>query len=357
MTRLFIILFLFAGFQASAQHLFIGSYNSDSTKEGIYVYRFDPETGDLKRETSYKGILNPTFLIVDGKRIYACTEAKTKGMGSVSSFVVDGEIKLTGKQDSGGENPVYVTRYQNWIVAANYNGGSVSALPIDAQGIIRPAAQVITFKDSSITDRQTSSHIHSANFSPDHNYVFLPDLGADKIRCYRFDARAKQPLTVHGITRTVPGSGPRHMAFHPNGKYVYCVEEMAGYISAYKYHDGQLDSLQRIAAHSKSYEVYGGADIHFSPDGLFLYASNRGKENNIVIYSVGSNGKLELVGYQDTGGNHPRNFTIDPAGNFLLVANQVSGDVIVFKRNKKTGKLSRTTTKILVREPSCLVIQ
>lgn len=356
MLRILVSLLLLT-ISTQAQRLFIGSYNSDSTKDGIYVYNFNPKTGDLQPATTFKGILNPSYLTLskDGKHIYAATDTRTAGKGSVSSFQVDKDIRLTAKQSSGGENPVYVSLHKSgrWLVNANYTGGSLSVYPVSEDGRVAAAAQVITFKDSSITERQKSSHIHSANFSPSYDYVFFPDLGADKIRCYRFFAERQQPLEEYGATHTIPGSGPRHMAFHPNGKYVYSLEEMAGYISVYKYANGQLDSIQRISAHDTEHELYGSADIHISPDGKFLYASNRGDENNIAIYHIQTNGKLILTGLQDTGGEHPRNFTLDPSGNYLLVANQISGDVVVFKRDLKTGKLTQQQ-KIKILVPSCL---
>ena len=347
-------------------YLFVGSYNFNKKKEGVYVYRFDTLTGQLEKVFSTKGIANPSFITLspDGKHLYACTESLTKNAGSVSAFSIDsstGSLSFINSRPSGGENPVYlsVDKTNKWLVNANYTEGSVSVYPLSSDGSIDSATQVIPFEEGSINRvRQQSAHIHSAVFSPSQDYLFLPDLGADKIRCCSFDHLNQHPLstTAHAFTKSVAGSGPRHFAFHPNGHFAYCIEEMGGAINAYAYKDGQLDSIQRIPAHLKEQNRdFSSADIHLSADGRFLYASNRAKENNLAIFSVDANsGLLTLVAYQSTLGDHPRNFTIDPTGKFLLVANQFSGNVVVFKRDISTGLLTDTGIQISLPNPSCL---
>ena len=357
------------GVNAQGCYLFIGSYNWDKAKSGLYVYRMDTATGGLQMVSKMNDVLNPAYLTLsaDGSHLYACTEAQTPGAGSVAGYNFDeqhGTLSFINKQTSGGENPVYLTMHSSrrWLVNANYSSGSVAVYPVNADGSIAPAKQVVYSKDSSInTERQRSAHIHAAVFSPDQRYIFFPDLGADKIRCYAFDTSVNEPLqgVERPYTKTVAGSGPRHFVFHPNGMFCYCIEELCGNITAYKYADGVLDSIQRIAAHNgKVKRGFSSADIHISPDGLFLYASNRGKENNIAIYAIGqSDGTLKSLGYQSTLGDHPRNFVIDPSGKFLLVANQITGDVVVFKRNIKTGMLTKTGVKVKVPGASCLQIK
>lgn len=354
---------------AAGYYVFIGSYNWDKTKEGIYVYRLDTISGSLAKITSVSNILNPAFIALPpgGNHIYACTEAHTTGLGSVSSFLFDTEkatLTYTNSQPSGGENPVYLTVHKSgrWLINANYTEGSVSVYLISGNGSIQPASQVVAFTEGSINkERQDRAHIHAAVFSPGQEYLFLPDLGADKIRCYRFDSSVAKPLqpTDYPLTLTIPGSGPRHMVFHPNNLFCYCIEELSGTITAYRYANGKLDSTQRIATHEHRVKKhYNSADIHISPDGRFLYASNRSRENNIAIFSINmETGILTHVGYQSTLGDHPRNFVIDPSGKFLLVANQLSGDVVVFIRNTKTGKLLFTGNKVKVPGASCLQIR
>lgn len=187
---------------------------------------------------------------------------------------------------------------------------------------------------------------------------FFPDLGADKIRVFRFNPQDEQPLKPmeQNDFTAVPGSGPRHFTFHPNRRFAYCIEELSGTVSVFHYAEGKLDSIQRIFSYSKWQEEYNSADIHVSPDGLFLYASNRwDHENTISIFSINQdNGTLTLIGHQFTYGDHPRNFTLDPTGHFLIVANQVTNNIVVFKRDLKTGLLSKTGKEIKVPGPSCL---
>lgn len=348
--------------------VFIGSYNIDKSKEGIYVYELDTITGKLTKITSINNVLNPSFLTLsqNGKLLFACTDTRTPKDGSVSSFVFDKNNKsltFINKQKTGGENPVYVSLNctEKNLLSANYTDGSVSVFPIDNNGNISPLTQFIHYQDSSIyKSRQASSHIHSAVFSPDNHFIFLPDLGADKIRCYAFDSLQQQPLqaTSYAFTKTVAGSGPRHFTFHPNKKIAYCIEELSGTITAYHYSDGKLDSIQRISSHKEKHkDVLSSADIHISPDGKFLYASNRGEENNIAIFSIKEDGKLKYIAHQSTFGTIPRNFTIDDSGKFLIVANQKSGNIVVFKRNVKTGLLKKIKNDVSVIGPSCVIIR
>ncbi|MFY8107482.1 MAG: lactonase family protein, partial [Bacteroidia bacterium] len=213
-------------------------------------------------------------------------------------------------------------------------------------------------KDSSINkSRQESSHIHSANFSPDYKFVYLPDLGADKIRVFEFLNDSSNQFFENKLleVKTELGSGPRHFTFHPSGKFAYCIEELSGTVCVYSCENGKLIEKQKVKSYSKKQDTYGSADIHISPDGLFLYASNRWiDENTIAVFSISKNGSIKLLQHQKTGGDHPRNFTLDPSGKFLLVANKNSNNVIVFKRDIKTGLLSQTKNEIEVPNPSCL---
>jgi 6-phosphogluconolactonase len=361
-------LFAILNIYAQKSYVFIGSYNGDKTKEGIYVYELDTIKGNLTKITTVKDILNPSYLTLspNGKFLFACTETKTAHAGSVSSFEFNAQNKtltFINNQKSGGENPVYLSVHKSgkWLINGNYTEGSVSVYPLTEEGKISPMSQTFQYLEGSINpERQDRSHIHSTVFSPSQDYVFLPDLGADKIRCYRFDSLQKQPLqeTEYPFTKTTLGSGPRPFTFHPNGNFAYCIEELTGTISVYKYENGKLDSIQRIDAHTKKHqEDFNSADIHISPDGRFLYASNRGNENNIAIYSIANNGTLASIGYQSTLGKTPRNFAIDPTGRFLIVANQTGGNVVVFRRNLQSGLLKKVGHNIKVKNASCVQIR
>ena len=349
-----------------AQHtcVFIGSFNWDKDTEGIYVYELDTVKGSLKKITSYTGISNPSFLTVspDGRFVYSCTESKTPNAGSVSSFEFrypEKSLTFLNKQPTYGENPVYLSVYENgkWLIEGNYTQSSASVYPLTKEGRIDTVAQHIGFSGGSIVkSRQEKSHIHSTVFSPDFKYVFIPDLGADTIRCYKFDPSLKAPLQAfeNGSINTVPGSGPRHFTFHPNKKFAYCIEELSGTIDAYHYKNGTLIHFQRIETHPKEItDGFESSDIHISPDGKFLYVSNRGKEDNIAIFSVAKNGTLENEGYQPVSGEHPRIFALDASGKFVIVANVRTSNVVVFKRDTTTGLLKKTGEEH-IKNPSCI---
>lgn len=363
---LFNVFFIACAQNNTKTFLFVGTYTEGKSDLGIYIYEFDSNSGDLKFCSTAENLTNPSFLTIspNGKFLYACTDTKMPNKGSVTAFKIDsvnGRILLINKQASGGENPVYLTVYKNnqYVVNGNYTEGNVSVFKADEDGSLNPYSQLIQFTDSSINKtRQEKAHIHSTIFSPKNDFIFLPDLGADKIRVFKFDSSNSKPLIPFDnyIVNTLRGSGPRHFTFHPNGKFAYCIEELSGYVSAYSYNNGKLDSIQHIFSYSKIQESYGSSDIHISPDGLFLYTSNRwDKENTLSIFSInGDNGKLKLIGHQTTFGDHPRNFVIDPTGNFVLVANQVTNNIVVFKRNWKSGLLTKIKTEIVVPRPSCL---
>jgi len=223
---------------------------------------------------------------------------------------------------------------------------------------LNAASTIIQHSGSSTNkDRQEKAHVHSTFFSNDSRFLLVPDLGMDKIMIYSFNDKtgalkpAPQPFA-----KTVDGSGPRHIIFSPNNKYVYLIQELSGIVVAYKYNNGGLTAIQQISAAQPDFKGFmGSADIHVSTDGKFLYCSNRGDANTITIFKINpANGRLTVVGYQSTLGKGPRNFSLDPSGNFLLVANQNSDDIIIFKRNKTTGLLTDTGKKIEVGNPVCL---
>ncbi len=346
--------------------LFIGSYTQGRSDSGIYIFDFNTKSGKLTRLNTITNVINPSFITLspDGKYLYACTETKLPKEGSVSAFKIDslrGDLSFLNKQPSGGDNPVYLTVHptDRFVVNGNYNGGNVSVFGLKEDGSLKPYSQLIQFTGSSVNEaRQDAAHIHATVFSTDGAFLFLPDLGADKIRVFAFDADKSKPISDSGslTIKTLAGTGPRHFVFHPNQKFAYCIEELSGMVSVYNYAEGRLDSIQHVFSYSKKQETYGGSDIHISGDGKFLYASNRWvNENTISIFSINQQcGKLTLIGHQPTFGEHPRNFAIDPSGNFLLVANQFTGNIVIFKRNKKSGLLKKRIQEIHVPSPSCL---
>lgn len=350
---------------AQSYYMFVGTY-TDAGSKGIYVYRFNTATGKAEWVSNTEGLVNPSYVAIapDKKHIYAVTETARNNSGSVSAFSFDkstGQLTFINKQPSGGDNPCYVAVSKNnkWVTVGNYSGGSLSVFPVNPDGSLKPLAQSIQHTGKSINDkRQEKAHVHATVFSPDQDYLFTPDLGMDKVMVYTFNAALQKPLEPAQPSHVAsePGSGPRHFTFHPNNKFAYLIEELSGTVVAYEYNKGKLDFIQRISTHPADFKgAIGSADIHISPDGKYLYASNRGDENSIAVFSIDvSTGKLVSRGYQSTLGVTPRNFTIDPSGNYLLVANQKTDNIVIFKRNQQTGLLHETGEQIKVPTPVCL---
>ncbi|WP_312765621.1 lactonase family protein [Epilithonimonas sp.] len=357
---------IFTSLYSQKQFVFFGSYNWEKVSEAVYVYELDMESGKLTKVTSSSDVINPGYITIspNGKYIYASSDAKTPNYGTVSSFAFDADKKtltFLNQQKTGGENPVYVNVDKNgkWLINATYNQATISIFPLLENGKIDSIAQHFTFTEGSGVDakRQEKAHTHSVVFTPDSKTVLFADLGADKILQYPFDANQKQPLIDSQSTfiNTKPGSGPRHITFSKDGKLVYSIEELAGMISVYDFSDNKLKEIQRIATHpDKIKEGFESSDVHISPDGEFLYATNRGKENNIAIFKVLNDGKLESIGYQKTGGKHPRTFAIDETGKFIIVTNVISQDVTVFKRNLETGMLKKIGKPVKIKNVTCV---
>lgn len=363
-TCLVSAMMLFLGCSSQKFYLLAGTYTNTGSK-GIYVYTFDASTGKAEMVSSTDSVVNPSYLTIsqNGNFVYSVNETNGAVPGRVSSFSFDkkdGKLHFLNTQVSGGDDPCYVALNENdqWLAVANYTGGSAALFPINKDGSLKPFAQLIQDSGSSVNkDRQEKAHVHETVFSPDYKYLFTPDLGMDKVMIYKFNASAVTPLeaSTPPVVETPPGSGPRHITFHPNKKFAYLVTELSGFVIAYSYTDGKFTEIQAVAAHPADYKgVIGSSEIYPSPDGKFLYVSNRGDENTITIFSIDSDsGKLTLVGYQPTG-NGPRHFLIDPTGNFLLVANQNSDNVVIYKRDSKTGLLKATGEEIKLPRPVCL---
>jgi 6-phosphogluconolactonase len=344
-------------------NLLIGTYTTSGNTDGIWVYEFDSKTGDFKFKSKVSGVENPSYLAIskDGKHVYSVNEVKTGGVSAFSFNSASGDLTFLNRVSSGGDGPCYVSiDDQNKIVfAANYGSGSLCAIPLKEDGSLSSDIQFIQQEGSSIDKgRQQGPHVHSTVLSPDNRFLFTPNLGTDKVAVYRFDAKnLTHPLTPGDpdFVTVKPGSGPRHLIFHPNSKFAYLIHEMGSIVTVFDYKNGKLHELQTITMLAPDFKGrVGAADIHLSSDGKFLYGSNRGDANEIVIYAIGKNGQLSYVGRQSTLGRSPRNFVIDPSGNFLLVANQSSNEVIIFTRDPKTGLLTSTGKKIQISRPVCL---
>lgn len=358
--------FLLLKSSVSAQdfYMFIGTYNSPKS-EGIYVYKFNSNDGSVKQVSHIK-ISNPSYIVVSPgeKYVYSVQEdGNNNGGGNITAFSFDktsGLLSFINTQPSGGDHPCYVEtdKTGRWVFAGNYSSGTVSVLPVLANGGLGTAVTTIQHNGAgSNQQRQSSPHVHATVISSDNKWLFTPDLGIDKVMIYSFSDKngslspAKQPYTA-----SKPGAGPRHFTFHPTNKFAYLIEELSGNIVTYNYKKGKLKPVQVISNMVTGDTSFpGSADIHVSHDGKFLYASNRSTVNNIGIFSINpKNGKLRLAGHQPTLGKGPRNFNIDPTGKFLIVANQNSDQVVIFERNLHTGLLKDTGQRIEVGKPVCI---
>ncbi|MBI2731319.1 MAG: lactonase family protein [Sphingobacteriales bacterium] len=341
-------------------YLLVGTYTSGKS-EGVSVYKFNSSTGNAVYVSSIKSS-NPSFLTVapNEKTVYAVNEDKP---GNVSSFSFDkktGTLQPLNTQPSKGDHPCYINRSSNgkFVIVGNYSSGTISVYPVKKDNTLDTAIQVIHHSGSSSNkERQESAHVHSTVLSKDNKFLFVPDLGMDKVMIYNFNSSTgKLTPAAQPYVKVMAGSGPRHFEFAPNNKFAYLMEELSGTVEVFAYNNGKLKSIQTISSHPKDYTgTKGSADIHVSPDGKFLYCSNRGESNTIAMFKINpASGKLSSIGFQSTLGSKPRNFNFDPSGNYLLVANQDSDDIGIFRINKQTGLLINTDNSIEVGNPVCI---
>jgi 6-phosphogluconolactonase len=344
-------------------NLLIGTFTTATNKDGIQVYEFDSQTGDLSYKSKVSDAESPSYLTIsrDWKHVYSVNEVKNGSISAYSFDPVSGKLSFINKVTSGGDGPCYVEvdDKNKFAFAANYGSGSLCAIPLNKDGSLGTDIQFIQEEGSSINkSRQSGPHLHSTVLSPDNRFLLTANLGTDKVSTYQFDRnKASKPLTPANpaFISVIAGSGPRHIIFHPDSKHVYLIEEISGSITAFDYENGKLTKKQTITMLSPDFKgIVGAADIHISSDGRFLYGSNRGDANEIVIYAVDQSGRLSYAGRQPVLGKTPRNFVIDPSGNFLLVANQGTNEVVVFKRDVATGLLAPTGKKIEISKPVCL---
>lgn len=362
---LFSFSFSFVQAQNPIYYLLVGTYTGTTGKgEGIYVYKFNPNRNEATPIGTVKAD-NPSFLAIskDQKYVYAVNEnhGGDKG-GDLSAFALDkkkGTLTLINKQSTGGDDPCYVaidSAGKN-LVVANYSGGNMSVFKTNAEGGVEPYAQLIAHDGYGVNvKRQEMPHVHCTIFSPDQKYVFAADLGNDRLYRYAFNGADAQPLKdMDPPYYEIPdGSGPRHLTFSPDKKFAYLINELSGNIIAYSYNNGQLTQIQTLPSDiTKTKEDKGSAEIDITPNGKFLYTSNRVTANEIVAYKINSDGTLLEVGRTPTG-MHPRHFMIDPTGHFLLVANKDSDNIQVFLINKNYGLLEDTKVTISVPSPVCL---
>jgi 6-phosphogluconolactonase len=353
-----------------AMRLYVGTYTGGKTpSEGIYLLELNLATGTLAPKGVAAKLTDPSFLAIHptGKYLYAVNEVgqfNGKKGGGVSALAIDpgtGTLKLLNQQSSVGSGPCHLTvdRAGKNVLVANYGSGSIACLPIRPDGTLGEASSFIQHEGKSVVKgRQNSPHAHSINLDPDGRFAFVADLGLDKVLIYKFDV--DKGILAPGdpaFAKIAQGSGPRHLALHPDGHHAYVISELANTVTVFTYDAarGTLTEIQSIATlpegfKGKSYT----AEVQVHSSGKFVYGSNRGHDS-IAIFTVDpANGKLTAAGHELTLGKNPRNFAIDPTGAFLLAENQDSDTIVVFRIDRQTGGLTQVGEPVHIPMPVCI---
>ena len=341
-----------ASAQSTDMLVYIGTYTGANSK-GIYAFRFNQATGALKPIGLVAETPSPSWLVASpsGQFLFAANETNSYDAdksGGVSAFRIDretGALATLNSQSSRGADPCHlaIDREGAHLLVANYTGGNLAVLPIGADGRLSPASQVVQHKGSSVNvNRQKEPHAHSIDFDPSGRFAVSSDLGADRVFVYRYDPKGGGlSAGLHPAVAATPGAGPRHVAFRPDGKFAFAINELASSITSYAW-DGERGSLTTLGSVSTLPAPHRGnstAEIRVHPNGRFVYGSNRGHDS-IAVYRVSDTGTLTLVEHEPTRGKTPRNFTIDPTGQWLVAANQDSASLAVFRINPTTGALT-----------------
>ena len=333
--------------------MLVGTY-TDGGSKGIYSFYLNQNTGEAKALNSL-ALRNPSYLTIsrDGRMVYAVSETNDEhaSLNAIRLTPKTGDMQLLHSEAVMGGDPCYVASNGKTVLTANYSGGSMSVFSLNQQGA-KPelVTRFLGATGGPDLSRQDMPHVHCACFTPDGKYALATDFSADRILSYQL---VGQKVIANGVAADVSAdSGPRHLIFSKNGRFAYLMSELSGKVTVFSYKEGRLDKLQEIV--SDSVGARGGADIHLSPDGRFLYSSNRLKAEGIAIFAVDTRtGLLTHIGYQPTAA-HPRQFNITPNGQFLLCCCRDSDKIQVFRRDKQTGLLTDTHKDIPVSKAVCV---
>jgi 6-phosphogluconolactonase len=366
-TALVTLLTTTAATAAEDLWVLVGTYTRGN-EGGINVLRFNPETAKLTKH-AVANIDNPSFIAVhpSEKFVYSVAEVATfdgKRGGAIAAFSFDaktGSLTKLNHESTIGAGPCHLVVDQTgrYVLAANYGGGSVVVLPIEEDGRVSRASSFVQHVGSSVNpQRQKAPHAHSINLDPTNQFAVAADLGVDKVFVYRLNGKnGTLTDTPAAFGKVAPGSGPRHFAFHPSGRFAYVINEISLTVTAYTFDSttGELAEIQTISTLPPGTENQGStAEVRVHPSGKFLYGSNRGHDS-IVVYSIDQNtGQLTYVENEPTQGRTPRNFFLEPSGRFLFAENQQSGTIVVLEIDQQTGALSPTGNSIEVPSPVCI---
>jgi 6-phosphogluconolactonase len=354
--------------ETNQYYLYVGTYTGPKSK-GIHAFRYDTAKTTFDPLGTVAEMARPSFLAFspDRRFLYAVSELGNSGKseGYVYAFAIDramGKLTFLNRQTSGGGGACHlvVDKTGKFLLVANYGTGSAASFPIQSDGSLGGLVSKMQFAGSGPNQaRQKGPHAHAVVLSPDNRFLFVPDLGADRIRIFHFDPKSGvlSPNTPADVA-VKPGAGPRHFTFSPDGHFAYLICEMGSLVVAYRY-DASAGSLTEIQTASTLPDGFAGenncAEIEVGPGGRFLYASNRGHDS-IAVFSIDrKTGKLERIQIESTHGRTPRNFAIDPTGRHLLAADQDSDRIVVFNRDSRSGKLSAAGKTVDVPSPVCLL--
>jgi len=354
------------GSAPSEFYLYVGAY-TENAEQGISIYKFDANQGGLSFIATEKNVKNPSYLAINDKNnlLVAANEVGEyhgKKTGYVTSFSINSEtggLTKINEVASGGGAPCYVTvnKSASHAFVSNYSGGNVSIIPIQSDGRLSEYSDLKQHEGTGGNPaRQKGPHAHFIELDPKQEFAIAVDLGMDKIISYKIDE--KQGLLNESNQFSVQaGAGPRHLTFHPNKRLVFVISELNSTISSLSY-DSKEGKFSEVMTVSTLPDDFNGtsycADIHVSPNGKYVYGSNRG-HNSIVVYQVDvKSGKLSYVDHTSVKGDWPRNFLIDPTGKFLLVANQKSDNIVVFKIDQESGRLRSNGVEVQLPKPVCL---
>ncbi|MGY3212407.1 lactonase family protein [Mucilaginibacter sp. HD30] len=342
-------------------YLLAGGYTSEN-RNGIGIYCFHTKGGKLVLVRESAAMENPSYLCIDrsGKFVYAVSEQENGG--TVHAYTFDhrlGQLTAINQQDLEGSGGCYITmdKDSKHIFVACYQSGSLSVFPLNDDGSVGPHEQLLQDEGRGPNqERQKGPHVHAVCLSPDERFLFHTDLGTDQIRIYSYDKLQQTPLSPISVMDVKPGSGPRHLAFSKNGKMLYVVTELSGEVIAYRYERGNLQLMQSISMQAESFKgKAGGGDLQLSSDGAWLYASNRGDANEIIVFAIDQDtGGLTVTQRRQCLGRSPRGLALDPTGKYLLVANQESSNLVIFELDQVNGHTGESVLTLEVSQPSCL---
>lgn len=353
---------------ADSRSFYVGVYTRGESR-GIYRAQLDTQTGRLGSLELVAELENPSFLALHPSKpvVYAVSEVNNFGeekAGAVSALRRDpatGRLTLLDRQTTKGAHPCHVsiTPSGDYVMVANYSGGSIACYPVKEDGSLGPMSGFVQHEGSSVSPRQKGPHAHSINSDPAGRFILVDDLGLDKVLIYRLEDGKFVPNDP-AFAALAPGSGPRHLAFHPGGRFVYVISELLSTVTAFDYdpRTGALSEIQTIGTLPKQFA--GGnttAEICVHPSGKFLYGSNRGHDSIVTFRIDSETGKLTLVGHTPSGGRSPRNIALDPSGRYLLAAHQNSDNVVAFRIDQETGMPKATGSELKVGSPVCVVFQ